>query len=68
MKNQIYKYFYKFHILRWKWSYNKQILDYAPVNCNVFPLGLNIPFNPVGKYSSDLQQTFKDLLNFTFPE
>lgn len=29
-----------------KRSYNKQLLDYSPPGCKVFPLGLNYPFRP----------------------
>jgi len=49
-----------------KRSYSKQILDYAPLNCKTYPLGLNFGFKPEGKYPSSLQQIFKDLVKDNF--
>lgn len=45
-----------------KRSYNKQVLENAPLNCKVFPLGLNIPFKPEGKFPQKLNEKIKDFL------
>lgn len=49
-----------------KRSYTEQLLNYAPVNCKVYPLGLNYPFKPEGKYPNNLHHKLKDLLKQNF--
>lgn len=49
-----------------KRSYSNQILEYAPENCKVFPLGLNIPFKPEGKYPTNLLETVKNRIKDNF--
>ncbi|MBF8149561.1 hypothetical protein ITJ86_06605 [Winogradskyella sp. F6397] len=45
-----------------KRSFNNQILDHAPKNCKVFPLGLYFPFKSEGKYPTRFYEKFKGLL------
>ncbi|WP_298555620.1 hypothetical protein [uncultured Algibacter sp.] len=45
-----------------KRSYNKQILDYKPNNCKVYPLGLNIGIQPEGKFKKGLIENSKDFI------
>jgi hypothetical protein len=45
-----------------KRSFNNEIIDHAPKNCKVYPLGLNVPFRPEGKYPETLQYKFKKIL------
>jgi hypothetical protein len=55
-KNSIQADFY------FKRSYNKQVLDHAPQNCRVYPLGLNYPFKPEGRFPKEFKETIKDLV------
>ena len=45
-----------------KRSFNQQIIDYAPENCKVFPLGLNYFIKPKRKFSGNPQQKLIELL------
>jgi hypothetical protein len=38
-----------------KRSFSKQMLQYAPDNCKVFPLGLNFPFKAEGRFPDELK-------------
>lgn len=42
-----------------KRSYSKQLLEYAPQNCKVYPLGLNYPFLPENRFDRGLKETLK---------
>ncbi len=46
-----------------KRSFNKQIIDYSPNRCKVYPLGFNIPFEPMGKYPKNLKEKLKDFIS-----
>lgn len=45
-----------------KRSFNQQIIDYAPDNCRVFPLGLNYPISPRHLYRRNVKESFKNVL------
>jgi hypothetical protein len=45
-----------------KRSFNQKIVENAPKNCCVFPLGLNYFIKSKGKFSGDWQQKIKDLI------
>ncbi|MDG5814146.1 hypothetical protein QA601_03585 [Chitinispirillales bacterium ANBcel5] len=49
-----------------KRSFNQQLIDYAPENCSVFPLGFNYFMKADGKFSGNLQQKIKDQLRNNF--
>jgi len=43
-----------------KRSYNSEVLKYAPENCKVFPLGLNVCFKADGKYPMNLDELYSN--------
>lgn len=45
-----------------KRSYNEQILENAPEDCKVYPLGLNYNLKPEGRYPKGLKEGFKDFI------
>jgi len=49
-----------------KRSFNQYVIDYAPENCRVFPLGLNYTMKDDGKFSGNLKTNLKDILRNNF--
>jgi hypothetical protein len=45
-----------------KRSFNQRVVDYAPNDCKVFPLGLNYTMKADGKFSGSVKQRIKNLL------
>lgn len=45
-----------------KRSFSKQIIENAPQNCKVYPLGLNYPFQPEKGLPTDTKETVKNIL------
>ena len=49
-----------------KRSYNQQVLDYAPKNCKVYPLGLNYNVKPENSLSKNLREKIKTSIESNF--
>ncbi len=49
-----------------KRSFNQDIIDYAPENCKVFPLGLNYAMIANGKFSGNLKKRMKNFFRNNF--
>ncbi len=45
-----------------KRSYNQQVLEHSPLNCKVYPLGLNTSFKEEGGFPGNSKQMVKDLI------
>ncbi|MFD2725969.1 hypothetical protein [Hyunsoonleella rubra] len=45
-----------------KRSFNESLLEFAPKDCNIYPLGLNIGLQPESSFKKGFKESFKDFI------